>query len=468
MSINTRVWTNAANTESGKFVEIINDSNFPPTSATTDPSFGTPTTVQYPKYAVLTYDVSTGQANGSPFGDNAAIDAFGRLRVAEPKTLLDSKFITSKAPYTFDEVLSGSATSTHVRGDSLIELSTTATNSFAIRQTFTHFNYQPGKSMQILCTGLFQPQTNIIKRIGLFQGLSSIPYLPADGIYLQSANDVVSFHVVKTAGTVSNLSAAQTQWNVDRLDGNGPSGLNIDFSKTQIIAFDYEWLGVGRIRCGFVIGGATYYVHYFDNINALTAPYMSSPNHPIRYEIRQTGAGSGLLKQICSTVMVEGGEENVGITLTTDLSAGISVDTTLRPLLALRLNPSSIDLVALLKNVQLHNEGNTPMYYKVVVNPTITGGSLGTFNAIDGFTDVQVASGSASLSLTGGYDLAGGYVSKGNAAAASGDGGQGIDSELVRLGSKIDGTPIIVVVAGKALVGTANPVYATANLILKA
>lgn len=468
MAINTNVWTNAANTESGKFVEIVNDANFPPTSASTDPAFGPVRINEYPKYAVLTYDVSKNQTNGTAFGDNSSLDAFGRLRVAEPKTLFDSKFITGKSPYTFDEVLSGSATSTHIRGDSLVALSTTATNSFAIRQTFTRFNYQPGKSMQILCTGLFQPQTNIIKRIGLFQGLSSVPYLPDDGIYLQSANGVVSFHVIKTSGIVSNLSAAQSEWNVDRLDGSGPSGITIDFSKTQIITFDYEWLGIGRIRCGFVIGGATYYVHYFSNVNSLSAPYMSSPNHPIRYEIRQTGAGSGILKQICSTVMVEGGEENVGASLTTDLSAGITVDTTLRPLLALRLNPSSVDLVAILKNIQFHNAGNVAMYYKVVIDPTITGGSLGTFNAVDGYSDVQVTAGSASLSLSGGYDLVGGYVPSGNSSVASGAGSQAIDGELVRLGSKIDGTPVIVVIAGRAVSGSASAVYTTANLALRA
>ncbi len=468
MAINTKVWTNAANTESGKFVEIINDARFPPTSASTDPAFGTVRINEYPKYAVLTYDVSKNQTNGSAFGDNSSLDAFGRLRITEPRTLFDSKFITGKSAYTFDEVLSGSATSTHVRGDSLVALSTTATNSFAIRQTFTHFNYQPGKSTQVLCTGLFTPQTNVIKRIGLFQGLSSVPYLPDDGIYLQSDNNTVSFHVLKTAGTASHLSAAQADWNVDRLDGTGPSGITIDFTKAQIVTFDYEWLGIGRVRCGFVIGGITYYVHYFENINALTEPYMSSPNHPIRYEIRQTGAGTGLLKQICSTVIVEGGEENVGTSLTTDTSSGLSVDTTLRPLLALRLNPTSIDLVAVLKNIQFHNTGNTAIYYKVVVDPTITGGSLGTFSAIDGYTDVQSAQGSATLSLSGGYDLVSGFVPSGNSAVASGAGNQAIDRELIRLGSKIDGSPVVVVIAGKALTGTATSVYTTANLEIRA
>lgn len=472
--IETNVVANYQTAEYGKFVQLTNNTEFPAVSVT---RFNSPNVAGraplssveiYPKFAVITYDSRLGTANSLPFGDNGSLDAFGRLRVSEPRTLFDAKFLTSKSPNTFDEVLSGTASSTFVRGDSLVALSTSAVNDFAIRQTFVRFNYQPGKSTQALFTGVFTPQTNIIKRIGLFQGTSAVPYTPDDGIYLESSNGTVSFNIVKTVGTTNTLSAAQSQWNVDKLDGTGPSGLTIDFNKAQIIAIDYEWLGLGRVRCGFVIGGATYYVHYFNNVNTLSAPYMTSPNHPIRYEIRQTGAGSGVLKQICSSVMVEGGEENIGSTIVTDLSAGVTVDTTLRPIMALRLNPTSVDQVALLKNLQFLNTGNTDIYYKVVVDPTITGGSLNTFAAIDGFTDVQAVLGSISLSLSGGYDIAGGYIPKGNAAVASGAGSQSIVGEVARLGSKIDGTPQIFVVAGRCVGGSSTTIYPAANLLLKA
>jgi len=473
-SIDTRVVANYQTAEYGKFVRLTNNTEFPAVSVTRLNSPNVPgmlpvSSVEvYPKYAVITYDSRLGMSNSLPFGDNSSTDAFGKLRVSSPQTLLDSKFITNKAPYVYDEVLSGSAVSTFVRGDSLVALSTSSVNSFAIRQTYTHFNYQPGKSIQALFTGLFEPQTNIVKRIGLFQGLSSIPYLPTDGIYLESSNGTISFHIHKDGGTASHLSAAQANWNVDRLDGTGPSRLTIDFSKAQIITFDYEWLGLGRIRCGFVLGGIVYYVHYFDNINSLTQPYLTSPNHPVRYEIRQTGTGSGVLKHICSTVMIEGGDENVGTSITAELSGGLSVDTTTRPLLAVRVNPASVDLVAVLKSVLFYNTGNTPIQYKVIMNPTITGGSLNNFKQVDGFTDVQFTEGSASLSLSGGFEMVGGYVANGNSSVAVGAGGQDITGELARLGSKIDGTPVMFVIAGRALTGTASSVYVTANLELRA
>jgi len=473
-SINTRVVANYQTAEYGKFVELTNNTEFPAVSVT---RFNTPNTAGmasvssvevFPKYAVITYDSRLGTANSLPFGDNSAIDAFGKLRVSEPRTLLDSKFITGKSPYMYDEALSGTASSTFINGDSLILLSTTNVNDFAIRQTYTHFNYQPGKSIQAIFTGLFTPETNIIKRIGLFQSTSAIPYLPYDGIYLESSNNTISFHTLKTEGTPLHLSAARVDWNVDRLDGTGPSGLTIDFTKAQIITFDYEWLGLGRVRCGFMLGGKTYYVHYFDNINTLTQPYISSPNHPVRYEIRQVGAGSGTLKQICSTVIIEGGEENVGTSLTAELSAGISVDTVLRPLIALRLNPASVDLVAIIKNLNFYNTGNTPIHYKLIMNPTITGGTLNTYRSVDGFTDVQCVPGSATLSLSGGFEMVGGYVPNGNSAVAVGANSQELGGELARLGSKVNGDPVVFVVAARGIGGTANSVYTTVNLELRA
>ena len=467
MSINTRVWTNAANTESGKFVEIVNDSNFPPTSATTDPAFGTPTTIEYPKYAVLTYDVSTSQVNGSPFGDNASTDAFGRLRISQPKTLLDSKLINDKQPQTYDEVISGSATSTHVTGDSMINMATTGNGAFVIRQTTTHFNYQPGKSIVGNFSGVFNPETNIIKRVGLFQGESASPHNPTDGVFLEASNSQVSFRVLKTVGTSVNLSAAQTSWNIDRLDGSGPSGLTIDFTKAQIIYIDYEWLGVGRVRCGFVLEGKIYYTHEFTNLNGIAAPYMTGSNQPVRYEIRQIGTGSGSLKQICATVLSEGGEDNVGTSMTASLSTGISVDAVaFRPLIAIRLNPINHDSTPVLKVIDILNGGNTSIIYKIVRDPIISGGSL-SYKNFESYSSMQYAEGSATLVVSGGYDIHTAYASQGNSANASGTSLSDMIGELSTLGTKINGTPTTIVIAAKATTGTANPVFASVNLNMR-
>jgi hypothetical protein len=53
----------------------------------------------------------------------------------------------------------------------------------------------------------------------------------------------------------SETVVPQTNWNIDKLDGTGISGITLDISKAQILWMDIEWLGLGTVRIGFVING---------------------------------------------------------------------------------------------------------------------------------------------------------------------------------------------------------------------
>lgn len=469
MAINSNVAINQATTEYGKFVEIVNDSRFPPITSSNGTYGAGYTNTSYSKYAVLTYDIGATGINAAPFGDNASLDAFGRLRTSSPKTLFDAKQLSDKLPQFFDEVLNGAATSTFVHGDSLTHMRTFNNGDYAIRQTSMHFNYQPGKSLLANFTGVFSPELNITKRVGLFQGLSSAPYTPTDGIFLESTDGpagYIAFKVLKTQGTSSLLSATQSQWNIDTLDGTGPSGLTINFNYAQLMVIDYEWLSVGRIRCGFYVAGRPLYCHTFTNFNSLSAPYMTSSNQPVRYEIRQTGAGTGSLKHICSSVMSEGGEPYIGTSLTADMSAGVTLnDTSYRPVLAVRLNPTAHDLSLVIKNINNLNTGVNDAILKVILNPTITGGSL-IYKNLNYNDKVQFAEGSSSLGVSGGYQLASSFVNKGNSAVAAGTGGVELLGELAVLGTKINGTPDNIVIAAKGIGGAAT-MYSIIDMILR-
>lgn len=475
MAYNSDVRTQIQIPESGKFLEISNDARFPQLSVQrTHTGDNSVETAKFSKYAVLTYDVSSAHnnVNGSAFGDNDSIDAFGRLRVSSPKTLFDAKQLTDKLPQFFDEALSGGATSTWVLGDSLTLMTTQSAGDYAIRQTSMHFNYQPGKSLLANFTGVFAPQTNIIKRVGLFQGLSSAPYTPTDGIFIESSdgpNGYIAFRVLKTAGTPYSLSAAQPNWNIDKLDGTGASGIKIDFNTAVLMVIDYEWLSVGRVRCGFNIGGKTFYAHQFTNIGTLSAPYMTSGNQPVRYEIRQTGVGSGYLKHICSSVMSEGGEPYIGTSLTCEASASVIIDsqTLFRPVLAIRLNPNSHDLSLVAKQINVLNTGVGDIYWKVVQNPTINGGVLNYRNTPYN-SNVQFAQGSSTLSVSGGYDLISSYAKSGNSTNAFGGANAEILGELAVLGMKLNGVPDTIVIAARSLKSASDGnVFSAIDMVLR-
>jgi hypothetical protein len=77
----------------------------------------------------------------------------------------------------------------------------------------------------------------------------------------------------------------QSQWNIDKCDGTGPSGYNLDLTKMQMIYIDYSWYGAGAIRYGFKNQrGEVIYAHRMPNANLRTEAYMRSGNLPARYE----------------------------------------------------------------------------------------------------------------------------------------------------------------------------------------
>jgi hypothetical protein len=78
---------------------------------------------------------------------------------------------------------------------------------------------------------------------------------------------------------------AQTEWNVDTMDGNGPSGYNLDLTKMQMFYIDYSWYGAGFIRWGLRgVDGEITPVHKLANNNENQEAYMRSGNIPARYE----------------------------------------------------------------------------------------------------------------------------------------------------------------------------------------
>jgi len=275
------------------------------------------TTWSYPASGEGRYAILTKEVDPINFQDTAT-DAFGRLRVSEPYTLFNSKMTTGKNPEYWDEIVNATSTSTHASADAQVTMTVAASGDYAIRQTKQRFIYQAGKSQYSLLTFVSgQIETNVRKKVGLFYSSYTAPYdTTVDGIYFES-NGVTNnyyFCIGKTEGSnAGTQSVAQSAWNVDPMNGNGKSGITLDFSKNQILYIDYEWLGVGKVRMGFVIDGAFYVAHEFKHTNVTQNVYMSSPNLPVRYEIRsESVGGTGKFGQICSAIMSEGGYEPTG------------------------------------------------------------------------------------------------------------------------------------------------------------
>jgi len=248
------------------------------------------------------------------YDDSANLDAFGRLRISDAFTLGDYKHLYGLDP-NFRDTTTPGGTVTFQSLQSAARLSTNNSQTASvIHQTKLYHQYQPGKSQVCKSTfNFYANDVNVVKRTGYYDS--------NNGIYLeQSANGALSFTIrTDTSGTPSDARRVyQSQWNKDTCNTSisGPSGngsFNLDITKTQIFFTDFQWLGVGRVRCGFVHDGKIVVAHEFYNSNNLPTVYMSNPNLPVRCEIFNTGAtAGGFMDQICSTVLSEGGYVEAG------------------------------------------------------------------------------------------------------------------------------------------------------------
>jgi hypothetical protein len=376
-------------------------------------------------------------------------DAFGRLRVSQPFTLFDSQNRYAADP-SFDTSLTGSGTSTFLANESAVSLAvTTASGDKVIRQTKRYFPYQPGKSLALLTTFVMAAgKANLRQRVGYFD--------PNNGLFLQRNGTELSFIIrTYTGGSADDTrKVVQSAWNGDPLDGSGASGITLDTTKAQILFADFEWLGVGSVRVGFVIDGQYITAHTFDNANEVTSVYMQTATLPLRIEIENTAAtaSSSSMKQICSTVISEGGYEQTSVERVARRSTTLTgIGTSFVPLVSIRLASDSLGAVILPKQVRVLPIANGEYEIALVRNATLTGASYDTttFASVD--FDVTATA------------MSGGDIVLNEYATASNQAGVQAQNDLLynfdmQLGATIAGTSDVYTVAVRILSGTGSAI----------
>jgi hypothetical protein len=339
-------------------------------------------------------------------------DAFGRLRTSEPFTLGDYKHSFYLNPEFINVVSGAGSTVYHDRNQSAATLQVGIdSGSYAIHQTKHYHPYSPGKSQLIYSSINFRgSKTNNIKRTGYFDDYN--------GIFLEiGADEKINFVIRSDVNNViTERRVSQENWNIDTLDGNSPSGYILDITKTQLFIIDFEWLGVGIVRCGFSINGKNIICHEFYNSNELETVYMRMPNLPVRCEIRNSGpVGSATsFSQICASVMSEGGYTETGMEWShTSPLRSISVGSSL-PVISIRLKNTigseKNRVIVKLTNLTVFAVGAN-VKYEVVKIPTSVGiNTTGTWLSENANSAVEYNQTATGIS-TGYYeDFIGGYA----------------------------------------------------------
>jgi hypothetical protein len=177
----------------------------------------------------------------------------------------------------------------------------------------------------------------------------------------------------------------------------------------------------------------------------------------LRCEIINDGSGAAdSIEQICSTIISEGGSQELGVlryASTEGTEVTCATEGTIYAILGIRLKSAYLGAtISFLEATLQEQVGDKYFEWIMILNPTVAD----TFTYSDEIQSaVQIARGAAANTVTGGYKLAGGQTS--SAQAKSGSGGPVLNLQnALRLGSLIDGTPDEVVLCIRPVGGSAN------------
>jgi hypothetical protein len=339
--------------------------------------------------------------------DSGTIDAFGRQRVSNPFTLFDSTMRYDKRPDQWYEITAGGATTNFLTNASSLELkTTTASGDSVLRRTKQNFPYQAGKSLLILQSFTGSPlSSGLVQEIGFFNDQNGV-MVRANGTTIQFV--IRSF----TTGSVVENVVSQSSWNIDTF-------FSLDFSKAQIFAVDLEWLGVGRVRCGFVVDGAIRYCHEFNHANNINGVYMQTAILPLSYRMANTTAqASGrTLQQICCSVLSEGGYEPDGATYSISAPLNVAGASGERVTAGIRMASGRTGNVILPTKIDVACSTNDVVVWRLRLNPTVSGVTWAAATNGRGNVETTVAA----TTISGGTVVNTGIVSQGQSVNLSVD-----------------------------------------------
>ena len=299
-----------------------------------------------------------------------------RLKVAPFQTVFFNTFQYGKETDVWDERLVGvGATATFNASSSNVVMEVgSAAGSSVVRQTKNVMRYIPGRGATLAFSiRLDTPQVGIRRRFGLFDD--------NNGAYFEDNGGTYAYVIrSNTTGIVTERRVTRDDWNGEKFDGNGYTGVTADPTKQQMISINYEWYGAGIVEFAWLMKNETIPSHTFENSNTNDFVWCSTPFLPIRVEIENvTGvAGTHYIYQGSNSLIQEGEPEKLGIleSIANPITGTtMSAANTFYPIISLRLKSDSLDAVALIRSLQAATNDNTNVYWRLIENPTLTGAS---------------------------------------------------------------------------------------------
>jgi hypothetical protein len=285
-------------------------------------------------------------------------------------------FPFTKNDNDFDEQITGTASATHQPYLGMVQLSVGGTaGDQIIRQTRRVQRYLPGRmneaTFAIILDGV---SAGIRTRVGVFDYYN--------GAYFE--HDGTDYYCVirrNTASGVVEERTARADWSDDKLDGNGPSGITINYANIQMMVIEYEWYGAGQVEWKFVINNNAHSVHRANHANIHDHTWSAVGALPLRCELTNvTGAtGTHTMLQGSHSFLTEGTTTLLGKQLSISSPVtGYNLATagTFYPVVAIRLKSNALNSVVLPDEYAAGLLDKTDMFVRVIEKPTtVTGGT---------------------------------------------------------------------------------------------
>jgi hypothetical protein len=332
-----------------------------------------------------------------------------RLKTAPFQTVFFNTFQYGKETDVWDERIVGVGTATWNQYSSNVIMQVgITTGSKVIRQTKNVMRYIPGRPATLaFAIRLDTPQVGIRRRFGLFDD--------NNGAYFEDNGGTYSYVIrTTTSGITTERRVFRDEWNGEKFDGNGWTGVTADPTKQQMISISYEWYGAGTVEFGWLMEGETIKSHTFYNSNNLDKVWCSTPFLPIRLEIENvTGvAGTHYMYQGSNSLIQDGNVDKLGTLLSQSngiTGTTMTVDNVFYPIVSLRLKSTALNAVMLLRSLQAVTNDNTNVYWKLLQNATLTNPNWTNHADVDSFVQYDTSA----TALSGGRDILSGFIVSG-------------------------------------------------------
>jgi hypothetical protein len=335
------------------------------------------------------------------------LDAFGNHRVAPPAFVADGQLTYDLQPLIYEQIVSANGGITHDATNrcATITLTAAAEGSETYMQSYSHYRYQAGRAQEVFITGAAHALTSNCEAFWRYGTSGNAVEFATDGTRAGS-----KFIIRSDSGNGDQEKLAD-DWVLDKLDGNGPSGLTLDPTKTQIFVVDIQALYVGRVRCGFDLDGEVVWCHEFLHANRVAAPYIQTANLPIAAGIRATGASaSGSMRFVCSCVLSRGGQEQIAgydFTCTGSVTAASGARThllSMRPKTTFNSITNRVEFV--LEDIEVLVTGSQPVYWELCLGQALTTPTYNpvnsTYSAFE-YAAAQTLSGDPAIVFASGF-----------------------------------------------------------------